>query len=313
MKLSVVLCTYNPRTEYLFRVLEALKGQTLSPSEWEFVLVDNNSNNGFRDSIDLSWHPNAKVVEEKQPGLTPARITGIRTAGAEVIVCVDDDNVLRRDYLENSLSFLEKHPEVGAVGGKSIPSYEKAPPAWFSELNISLGCRDLGDQVQISSQKGKPVRIYPSMAPIGTGMVIRRKAFLDYAEEAQQDPVRKALGRTGKALSSGEDNDIVLTLLRNGWEVAYSPDLYIDHLIPAGRVDPLYLAKMNRASSKSWLQVLAVHGIFPWKPAASWTVPIRKVRAFLRIKPWKSPLQQIKYQGACGIFEGRAAIRQRWM
>lgn len=307
-KVSVVLCTYNPRLDYLTRVLGGLRSQALAFEEWELILVDNNSNNGFRNQIDLSWHPNGKIIEEPKPGLTPARITGVRAAQSEVIVCVDDDNVLRADYLQNSLQFMNDHPDVGAVGGKSIPTYETSPPAWFSELNISLGCRDLGDEVKITAQKGKRLETYWPYSPIGTGMVIRRQAFLDYAEEAEKDPVRKALGRTGKSLNSGEDNDMVLTLVKNGWEVAYSPDLYIDHLINTNRVSKAYLSKMSRAASKSWVQVLAVHGINPWQPIPLWTVPFRSFRAALRIKPWQSAIQYIRWQGARGIFEGRATI-----
>lgn len=308
MKVSVVLCTYNPRLDYLQRVISALKEQNLPFDQWELILVDNNSNNGFQSQVDLSWHPNGQIIKEPKPGLTPARITGIRKANSEVIVCVDDDNILREDYLQNSLHFMEAHPEVGATGGKSIPNYETPPPAWFSELNISLGCRDLGDETRITAQKGHALTEYWPYSPIGTGMVIRRQAFLDYAEEAERDPVRKALGRTGKSLNSGEDNDMVLTLIKNGWEVAYSPDLYIDHLIPSKRLEPAYLAEMNRASSKSWVQVLAVHGIVPWPPVAKWLLPLRKVRTFFRNRAWKGDLNYIRWRGACGIFEGRASI-----
>lgn len=310
MKLSVVLCTYNPRLDYLKRVIDSLKSQTLPVSDWEFILVDNNSSNDFQRHIDLSWHPNSYIIEEPKPGLTPARIAGVKQSRADIIVCVDDDNVLREDYLQNSLQFMQSHPEVGAVGGKSIPNYETPPPAWFSELNISLGCRDLGDETQISRQKGERLKEYWPYSPIGTGMVIRRQTFLDYAEEAERDPVRKALGRTGKALTSGEDNDMVLTLIKNGWEVAYSPDLFIDHLIPSRRTEFLYLAEMSRASSKSWVQVLAVHNMAPWSPIPRWTVFLRSLRAYFRLKAWKNELQYIRWKGASGIFEGRAAIRQ---
>jgi len=310
MKVAVVLCTYNPRMDYIRRVIQALKEQTLPLRDWEFILVDNNSNNGFREQIDLSWHPHALIIKELRPGLTPARITGVRAAKAEVIACVDDDNILRPDYLQNSLRFIETHPEVGALGGKSIPNYETPPPSWFKELHISLGCRDLGDEIQITQQKGEKTAAYWPYSPIGTGMVIRRQAFLDYADEAEKDPVRKALGRTGKSLSSGEDNDMVLTLIKNGWEVAYSPDLYIDHLIPSKRVDPAYLAKMSEASSKSWVQVLAVHGMAPWPPVHPWTVSFRKVRAYLRNRAWQNEIRYIRWRGTCGIFEGRASINR---
>ncbi len=41
--ISVIIPTHNPRMDYLARVLEALRGQTLPPERWELLIVDNNS------------------------------------------------------------------------------------------------------------------------------------------------------------------------------------------------------------------------------------------------------------------------------
>lgn len=306
---SVVLCTYNPRPDYLARVLDGLRAQTLPQDQWELILVNNRSDNGFEAGLDLSWHPAARLIDEPRPGLTLARMSGVRAASGEIIVFADDDNVLDADYLAQSLSVMAEHPETGVAGGKSLPVFETAPPLWFSELNITLGCRDLGDHPIRSRQQGKLLKSYPPYAPIGAGMVIRKSAFLAYAAEAENDPVRRALGRKGKSLSSGEDNDIVLTLMRQGWEIAYEPRLSLKHLIPPHRLQPAYLAEINRASSRTWVAVLAVHGINKWPPIPAWTLPLRKARSWYRTRAWRSPLAYIRWKGACGLFEGRAAIR----
>ena len=43
MDLSVIICTHNPRVDYLYSVLNALQQQTLSHDQWELILVDNAS------------------------------------------------------------------------------------------------------------------------------------------------------------------------------------------------------------------------------------------------------------------------------
>ena len=43
MQISVIICAHNSRTDYLTRVLEALKKQTLDPKRWELTIVDNGS------------------------------------------------------------------------------------------------------------------------------------------------------------------------------------------------------------------------------------------------------------------------------
>ena len=43
MKLSVIICTFNPRVDYLERALAALRAQTVPANRWELIAVDNNS------------------------------------------------------------------------------------------------------------------------------------------------------------------------------------------------------------------------------------------------------------------------------
>src|SRR5258708_37853114 len=38
---SVVICTHNPRREFLLRALGALETQTLTRDQWELAIVDN--------------------------------------------------------------------------------------------------------------------------------------------------------------------------------------------------------------------------------------------------------------------------------
>ena len=101
MKISAIICTYNPRADYLLRVLSALKRQTLPQTDWELLVVDNCSEPPIRGRIDLSWCTNARILEEKRQGVAYARVQGIAESIGELVVFIDDDNVLSSDYLEN--------------------------------------------------------------------------------------------------------------------------------------------------------------------------------------------------------------------
>src|ERR1022692_4717847 len=100
MKFSVIICTHNPRPDYLRRTLDALKAQTLPKEQWELLLIDNASKEPLADTWDLSWHPQARHIREEALGLTRARLCGISQSKGELLVFVDDDNVLSADYLE---------------------------------------------------------------------------------------------------------------------------------------------------------------------------------------------------------------------
>ena len=78
---------------------------------------------------------------------------------------------------------------------------------------------------------------------------------------------------------SGGDNDIVITVMKGGEKMGYFPALVLTHLIPPTRCEAAYLERLNRAMSKSWMQLLTLHGINPWSPIAAWSVPLRQAQA----------------------------------
>lgn len=306
MELTVIIPTHNPDSGRLRRTLSALCQQTLPDAQWETILVDNASANGIDAAAFADALPrNLRVVREPRLGLTAARRRGLQEALAPVCVLVDDDNVLAPDYLAHVVRLFAEHPQIGAVGGKSVPEFEQAPAEWQREFFPLLALRDIGDRPLISqglrdAATGRAA--YPAFAPIGAGMALRREAVQRWLTDSSAAPLSD---RRGGELSSAGDNDIVLTLLRHGWEVAYFPELSLTHLIPAARIDPPYLARLNRGIQKSWMQVLTKHGANPWPPIARWTAPLRKARAWFAYRAWSSPTTHIRWQGACGHFEGR--------
>lgn len=309
MKLSVVICSYAPKLHIFLQVLEALKQQSLSHDEWELILIDNNSPTPVAGLIDLGWHENSKIICEPIPGLAHARMAGVVAAQTPLIVFVDDDNLLNETYLETALRFHNEHPEVGCFGGRSLPVYETKPPGWFFQTGIDLGCQDYGSEEYISNfNSDSPLKGYPEKAPIGTGMVISRKAFLYYQKEAAANPERLNLGRRGTSLSSGEDNDIILTLVKAGYQIAYVPRLVVNHLIPSSRFSFDYLKRMAFESNRTWVKVLEVHGINPHQKIPKWTIVPRMIKSYLTLKAWKSDLHQIRWKSSCGLFHGLSEI-----
>jgi hypothetical protein len=204
------------------------------------------------------------------------------------------------------LRLAAAHPRVGAFGGRSLPEFEIEPPTWAREFLPLLALRDHGGAPQIS-QGLRPVgaerNAYPAeAAPIGAGMVLRRAATQAWLDDAGAASLSD---RRGTELTSGGDNDIVLTTMKYGWEVAYFPELSLTHLIPATRLAPEYLARLNYGISKSWMQLLTRHDASPWPPIAPATVPWRKLKAWFVYRPWSGPAAHIRWRGACGHFEGR--------
>lgn len=309
--LSVILCTHNPRMAVLEETLAALRRQQpLDEGSWEFILIDNASSTPLQGSVDLLGLSAPRIVREERLGLTHARLRGLAEAAGDILLYVDDDNLLDEDYLRHAIRAMSTDHTLGAIGGKSIARYEAPPPPWFDEVGIDLACRDLGETAQYASWKDVPPaqRSYPACAPIGAGMVIRRPLFADYAAAAAESAARLGLGRRGADLASGEDNDMIMTVLAKGWQIAYLPQLRLEHVIPGGRLTRDYLAKYAYSSTRTWVRVLDVHGIRPWPPIDPRTVKLRKIRAWLAQRAWSGPAAYVLWRGACGQFDGRADI-----
>ncbi|UOE48322.1 glycosyltransferase family 2 protein [Mucilaginibacter sp. SMC90] len=302
MQLSVIIPTYNPDAARLLQTLSALKNQSLPADEWELIIIDNNSANNFGQQINLSQHPAIKIVAETKQGLTYARLKGFNESTGEIIVMVDDDNILDSAYLENVADIFGKNPGMGAIGGKSIPLFETTPPEWLGEFYGSLALRNLGNEPITATWNNE----YPNAAPIGAGMAIRREALVSYIKKITSGN-SSISDRTGNSLSSGGDNDIVIEILKSGWQVGYFPLLTLQHIIPAQRMEAYYLSRLLNNTNKSWVQLLQSHGINPWQQVTKTGALLRKVKAWFTYKAWKNKPGYIKWRGACGTFDGLAS------
>lgn len=304
LSVSVVLCTFNPNRDRMQRTLDGLAKQTLLQDEWELIVVDNGSKSpvckaGFGVPV------NARFVGEPKAGLVHARIAGIRSSRASIIIFCDDDNVFASDYLARAREVMVSNPRVGVAVGKSKPDFEVEPDVWMREFYGCLALYDHGDDIKITSGTSGG---YPAFVGGGCGAVFRREALESFLRQ-MRDADDVITGRRGSDLCSGEDNDIVLHLLAAGWQAGYFPQLELMHLIAAGRLTRDYLARLNEGIARSWVQVLHRHGLCPWTPTSRIFVPLQMLRAYARYGAWRGPAQYVRWRGACGQFRGRADLK----
>ena len=252
----MILCTHNPRLALLQRVLRALRAQTLSSTQWELIIVDNNSALALTlASEDGDWHPNLRLIHEPQQGLTHARACGIRASRANLLVLVDDDNILRNDYLERALTISRSHPFLGAWGGSIEGEFESEPPPWARTRLDFLAVRPCHRSVWTSEY-------YRSAAtPNGAGMCVRKWIAEDYLARVAQNPLRALLDRSGDDLISGGDIDLANTAIDNGLGVGVFADLVLTHVIPLGRFTEKYFLRLAAGLQASFVITRALRGI----------------------------------------------------
>jgi glycosyltransferase involved in cell wall biosynthesis len=248
---SVILCTHNPRTDYLTKSLNSLRQQSLPVEKWELLVVDNASSVPLANTLDLRWHPHHEILLEKALGLVHARCAGIRRARSETIVFVDDDNVLSPDYLKNALHLLASQPALGILSGSIEGEFESAPPSWLHPFLPFLAIRPLDRDIW-GNQPG------PHVWPIGAGMVLRKTLAEEHLRNVA-NKVRPDLGRKGGGLLAGEDTDYAYTAFAAGWGCGAFTQLRLQHLIPCRRLEKGYLRRLVVGVTESHERLALFH------------------------------------------------------
>jgi len=266
-QLLVALCTYNPATQTISRTLEALRCQTLGVASWDLVLIDNASTNRVVDSLDMAWHPRARVVREDQLGTSMARkraFSELLAGRYSNILFVDDDTVLDPSYLEDGLEEAIKVPKLGCWGGQLLPEYAADPPAWFSPFAkyLALASFDKDVVTDWASYSGNNDVLPPSAGLFAKSQLVGR-----FVESFSANPLRQTLGAKGETLLRGEDTDFALFALRHGYNVARMNKLRLTHIIPAERLTVEYMARHLRGSATSRVIVNSLNGLpLPARP-----------------------------------------------
>lgn len=235
-RLTVVVATYN-RSQSLLRTLCSFEAQTAPRTEWEIVVVDNNSSDDtarrFAEFAADHRELPVRMVRETRQGLSYARNRGIEESDSPYIAIIDDDETVNVGFADAYISFFDSHPEIVAAGGRIVPSYENERPQWLSPYTERpiANPLDMGDAIRPFAR---------GRCPGGGNMAVRRSAVERYGAF---DP---ALGRTGGKLIGGEETDFFNRLSRSGEPFYYVPDAVIYHHIAPQKLSHEYFTRLCR-------------------------------------------------------------------
>jgi glycosyltransferase involved in cell wall biosynthesis len=273
--ISVLICSHNPRRDFLQQTLNALQVQSLAKEHWELLLVDNSSNQPLSGYWDISWHPNARHIHENELGLTPARLRGISESCAELIIFVDDDNVLDSKYLEKALEIEKTWPQLGTWGGSITGGFEETPEEWTKRYWNWLAIRELKNDLWSN------VISESAALPYGAGMCIRREVADYYCKQARASRVGLKLDRSGESLWGGGDADMSYTAIEMGYGNGVFKSLNMMHLMPKERLSESYLLKLIQDMTCSHHVLNYRRGIRPPSTSRSQELLARYQRFFI--------------------------------
>jgi glycosyltransferase involved in cell wall biosynthesis len=151
MDLSIIIPCYNCEKTIL-KTLDALLVQKDNNYSFEIIAVDNNSNDNTKNLL-LDYksksYPDLNYVFEPNPGSANARNAGLEKAKGKIIVLIDSDIIVNRNWM-NELLAPFSDDKVAIVGGKiELSWYNGNPPEWFHRFSWILGELDHGSKPRI--------------------------------------------------------------------------------------------------------------------------------------------------------------------
>jgi glycosyltransferase involved in cell wall biosynthesis len=225
---SVVLCTFN-RAHLVAGAIDALLRQAPGTPDFEVLVVDNNSTDGTRAAVaPLLSDPRVRYLYEPEQGLSTARNRGIAEARGAIVAFTDDDVRVDPTWVGRIAALFADFPLVGFAGGRVLPVWEHAPPAWLDAAgHAPLALVDYGAQRRFID------RAHP-LCLVGANLSIRRAAI------AAVGMFSTHVQLLGHDAGSTEDQEIELRLLRAGFAGLYDPGLVVRTHVPPDRLRPRY-------------------------------------------------------------------------
>lgn len=108
--LSAVICTYN-RSFLLSKVLDSLCKQTLSPQEFEVVIIDDGSADDTKAVVAAytSKLP-LRYTYQRNAGLASAKNHGLFACRGDIVLFLDDDDIANETLLEEHVKTHKEFP-----------------------------------------------------------------------------------------------------------------------------------------------------------------------------------------------------------
>lgn len=222
--ISIIIPTCN-RSDSLIRALNSLRDMDVQECiSLEIIIIDNNSDDDTKyisEKFIKSAHFNIRYVFEKRRGLSYARNRGINEAKGEIIVFIDDDVIVEKEWIAAIFKFVNSGKECGMIFGQT---------KIYSPDLYKLSTKESDFEEIFESP------VIPWNVGNGNNMIIKRSTI------KQVGYFDISLG-AGTKIGSAEDTDYVHRVLTSGIKIIYSPTciVYHDH----GRILPRQIRKIK--------------------------------------------------------------------
>jgi len=217
VSVSVLIATHN-RASLLDRMLGRLANQTLARSEWEIVVVDNESADDTQEVI-RRWTREIplKTATEAKPGKNNCMNKALELASGELLVFTDDDVYPAPNWLQEYWRALREWPKDVVFGGPVIPEYPPTTPEWLQKSKYAPAAFA---RFELDLKEGQMPKPY---APFGPNYAVRASAIPGMKFCPYLGP------RPGKSYAAGGETEFLSRLRVRDVGFIYVPTAVVRH------------------------------------------------------------------------------------
>lgn len=217
-KVAIILVNYNGE-EYIKDCIDSIKA--IDYDDYKIIVVDNNSTDDSLNYLRKLTDEIILIESKENGGFSFGNNLGIQYAlkdGFEYFLLLNNDTLVKKDFLTRMLESFKRYPNVGAVGAK-IMYYPDKNRIWFGGGNVNwkrfkvvhnhikeLDIGQCNKEVEINFMTGCSLLINKS--------VIEKVGLLD--EEY---------------FMYCEDLDFCFRILENNFKIIFNPEAIIYHKV----------------------------------------------------------------------------------
>lgn len=227
MQLSIIIVNYNSR-QLLENCINSLQ-RAIQNIETEIIIVDNNSTDDSWEYIKSLRLTGYSFKMNDNFGFAKACNGGFGVSHGKYVLFLNPDTIVTENSLQDCISFLESHPDAGAIGVRMINSKNQflkeskrglpTPAASFYKLfGLSVifpKSKTFSKYYEghLPEKENNPVEVLS-----GAFMMIRREVF------------EKVNGFDERFFMYGEDIDLSIRILQAGYKNYYLGKITVTHL-----------------------------------------------------------------------------------
>ncbi len=226
MQLSVIIVNYNVKY-FLEQALQAVF-KAMDGLDAEVFVVDNNSSDDSVAMVKDKFPEVILIANKDNPGFSKANNQAIRQSRGQYVLLLNPDTVVEEDTFTKCVTFMDAHPEAGALGvkmidgtGQFLPESKRGFPSPFVAFCKTFGLSKFFPKSRLFNRYHLgylPENQVNEVDVLAGAFMFMRKEALD------------KVGLLDEAFFMyGEDIDLSYRLILGGYKNYYFPETTIIH------------------------------------------------------------------------------------